>query len=85
MKYYFSIFIITLSAILLLGGLDHQPVGTSSTAFAQPQPPGKPWTGKTADGKIITKEDLAHILSNHKKWLETQGKKGERVILSRAH
>ncbi len=44
----------------------------------------KPWTGKLNDGTVINKEDLAKILADHKKWLETEGKKGLHANLSKA-
>lgn len=44
----------------------------------------EPWTGKLVDGTIITRSDLDKILAEHKKWLETGTKEGERAILSKA-
>jgi hypothetical protein len=76
MKYYLNILIITLSATLLLGGTRLKPVQLLNSAFAQF------WTGKTASGTVITEEDLARILANHKKWLETDRKGGEKANLS---
>jgi hypothetical protein len=76
MKYYLNILIITLSATLLLGGTRLKPVQLLNSAFAQF------WTGKTANGTVITEEDLARILANHKKWLETDRKEGEKANLS---
>jgi len=84
MKYSLTILIITLSTILLFGGTDFQPAGFLSAAFAQPQPPEKSWTGKTADGQVITQGDLNRVLASHKKWLETNGKKEMKADLSRA-
>jgi hypothetical protein len=81
MKYYLGIFIITLSAVFFLSGT-YLPLGVSNAAFAQPQPPEKPWTGKTANGTIITKEALASILADHEKWLETNGNEGKRANLN---
>jgi uncharacterized protein YjbI with pentapeptide repeats len=55
-----------------------------STAGAQTTTPEYPWTGKTADGKVIAKEDLDHILADHKKWLTTTGKEGQITNLAGA-
>jgi len=44
----------------------------------------KEWTGKLADGRIITKEDLSKILEEHGKWVASEGKEGQRADLSRA-
>lgn len=42
------------------------------------------WTGKLRDGTVITKEDLDKIVTGHKKWIETDGKEGQRADLERA-
>jgi uncharacterized protein YjbI with pentapeptide repeats len=55
-----------------------------SPAGAQTPPPEYPWTGKSADGKIITKADLDHILAEHKKWLISTGNEGQRASLAEA-
>jgi hypothetical protein len=55
-----------------------------SVAGAQTAPPEYPWTGKTADGKIIAREDLDRILAGHKQWLTTAGKEGQRADLTGA-
>lgn len=45
----------------------------------------KPWTGKLADGRVITRADLDQILQDHKLWLESDGKKGKKADLARAY
>ncbi len=53
-------------------------------AYSQVKEPAKPWTGKLADGRVITKQDLDKILQDHVRWLG-RGKKGEgRANLSKA-
>ncbi len=42
----------------------------------------EPWKGKLADGTEISEGDLSKILEEHKKWLETDGKEGQRADLS---
>jgi uncharacterized protein YjbI with pentapeptide repeats len=44
----------------------------------------KEWTGKLADGTIITEEDLREILRKHEQWVETNGKEGQQANLSGA-
>lgn len=44
----------------------------------------KPWTGKLADGRVITKADLDQILQAHSLWLKSEGKEGQRADLSGA-
>ncbi len=44
----------------------------------------KPLTGKLKDGTVITEEDLKRILSEHKKWVESEGKGGRKADLSGA-
>jgi hypothetical protein len=61
--------------VLWLGG---------TTISAGEEKPQQPWTGKLADGTVITKEDLQKHLEEHKKWLETKGKEGMRLDLSSA-
>jgi uncharacterized protein YjbI with pentapeptide repeats len=55
-----------------------------SVAFAQTSPPEYPWTGKSKEGKVITKVDLDQILADHKKWLTSTGKEGQRANLAEA-
>ncbi len=45
----------------------------------------KEWTGKLADGTVITENDLRSILEKHKRWFETGGQEGERDILKNAN
>lgn len=61
--------------VLWLGG---------TTISAGEEKPQQPWTGKRADGTVITKEELQKHLEEHKKWLETKGKEGMRLDLSSA-
>jgi hypothetical protein len=44
----------------------------------------KPWTGKLEDGTVITKQYLAKILAEHKKWIETEGHEELRANLGGA-
>jgi len=53
-------------------------------ALAQEKPHEKPWTGKLADGRVITKADLDQILQEHSFWLEGDLKKGKKADLSEA-
>ena len=41
----------------------------------------KPWTGRLADGRLITEADLDQILQEQKLWKESDGKKGKRANL----
>jgi len=84
MRYFIIILIVALSLIIPLGGTGLQSGQFFHSALAQQEPAAKPWTGKKADGTVITQEDLARILANHKKWLETDEKEGERANLSKA-
>ncbi len=43
-----------------------------------------PWTGKLADGRIITQADLDQILQAHALWLKSGRKEGQRANLSGA-
>ena len=45
----------------------------------------KPWTGKLADGREITKQDLSEILKANELWEDSQGKEGQRADLSNAN
>ncbi len=72
---YFGILMATLTASVLL---------FIGVACAQTPPPEYPWTGKTADGKIIAKEELDRILADHKQWRTTSGKEGQRAELTGA-
>ena len=76
--------IIGLSAVLVFSGVGSQSAHLVSAIFAQQQSAEKPWTGRTANGAIITKEELARILVKHKRWLQTQKREGERADLSGA-
>jgi uncharacterized protein YjbI with pentapeptide repeats len=71
----FGILLVTLAASLLL---------LISAVGAQTPPPEYPWTGKTAEGKVIAKVELDQILAEHKKWLTTTGKEGQRADLAEA-
>ena len=84
MRYFIIILILALSLIIPLGGTGLQSGQFFNSALAQPPPPEKPWTVKTVDGSVFTKEELDRILANHKKWLLTDGKEGEKADLSRA-
>jgi uncharacterized protein YjbI with pentapeptide repeats len=65
--------------LLVVGATGSQPVQFLGAVWAQEAPPDYPWTGKTADGAIITQDELARILANHKTWLATTGKEGQRA------
>ena len=68
------IFVITLAFILLMF-IRVFPVS------AQQQ---KDWTGKLSDGTVVIKMQMNNILEEHKKWLETEGRKGKQAIIHRA-
>jgi len=85
MRYFIIILIVALSLIIPLGGTGLQSGQIFNSALAQPPPAEKPWTGKKADGSVITKEDLDRILAKHEKWLKTLGKGGARANLSGAN
>jgi uncharacterized protein YjbI with pentapeptide repeats len=85
MSYYLSIFIVALSMIFPLGGTGLQSGQFFNSALAQPPPAEPVWTGKKADGTVITEDDLARILASHKKWLETDKKEGEKADLIGAY
>lgn len=53
-------------------------------ALGQEKPLKKPWTGKLADGRVISQADLDKILQDHKLWLEGDGKKGKMADLGGA-
>lgn len=53
-------------------------------ATAQEEKEQKEWTGKLQNGKILTKNELEKILSNHKRWLETNENEGIRADLRKA-
>jgi uncharacterized protein YjbI with pentapeptide repeats len=74
---------ISLSGILLLNTSSF--CSNEDKATAEKKDENKPWTGTLEDGTVITEEDLAKILADHKKWLETDGKEGERADLRRAY
>jgi uncharacterized protein YjbI with pentapeptide repeats len=71
---YLGIAVVTFAAILSL----------FIAVWAQTAPPEYPWTGKTADGKIIAQEELDRILADHKQWRTTTGKEGQRAELTGA-
>jgi hypothetical protein len=55
-------------------------------AFGQEEkPPEKPWTGKLADGRVITRADLDHILNDHNLWLASNGIEGKKADLGGAN
>ncbi len=59
-----------------------------SPALSQETPKAetkKPWTGKLADGRVITQADLDQILQAHALWLESGGKEGQQANLSGAN
>jgi hypothetical protein len=45
----------------------------------------KPWTGKLADGRVITQADLDQILQAHALWLRSIYKEGQQANLSGAN
>ncbi|MGC2693980.1 MAG: pentapeptide repeat-containing protein [Desulfobaccales bacterium] len=51
-------------------------------ALAQEKPPEPPWTGKFADGRVMTRTDLDQILKDHKLWFESDKKEGKKADLS---
>jgi hypothetical protein len=76
----------TLWVIRMVLGLACLILLVCSSALAQePEKAEKPWTGKLADGRVITKADLDHILQDHNLWLESKGKKGKKADLRRAN
>ncbi len=42
----------------------------------------EPWTGKLADGTVITEEDLRNVLADHQKWVFTDKEEGDKANLS---
>jgi hypothetical protein len=72
--------------IVLLGFLVLVPPSLLP-AFAQ-QPPKaetqKPWTGMLRHGQVVTRNDLDQILREYALWRKSNGRKGQRVNLSRA-
>ncbi len=74
-----SMLLLGLLALLLL---------TFSAVLGQETPKAetkKPWTGKLADGRVITQADLDRIIQAHDLWLASGPKRGERADLSRGH
>ena len=55
-----------------------------SPVLGQEEQTKKPLTGKLKDGTVITEEDLKRILSEHKKWVESESKAGRKADLSGA-
>jgi hypothetical protein len=55
-----------------------------SHTFAMEPVPKEPWKGKFKDGTEITEGELRIILEKHNKWLNSEGKDGERANLHRA-
>ena len=41
----------------------------------------KPWSGKWADGRVMTRANLDQILREHRLWLERDEKQGKRAFL----
>ena len=73
-------------SILLLGSL---ALMLLTYGLARAQEPKvtenkKPWTGKLADGRVITQADLDQILQMHALWLKSYRKEGKRAKLSNA-
>lgn len=58
-------------------------LGLAPAYGQEKKPPEKPWTGKLADGRVITRGDLGQILKDHKRWVE-HPTKGKRAKLSGA-
>jgi len=67
------------AALILLTLL---PAFAQEAKKAEPQ---KPWTGKLADGRMITMADLDQILQAHALWLQSEGKEGKQANLSEAN
>jgi uncharacterized protein YjbI with pentapeptide repeats len=44
----------------------------------------KSWTGKLANGRVITQADLDRILQAHALWLKSEGKEGQQADLNKA-
>jgi hypothetical protein len=55
-----------------------------ASAAGQEKPPKPTWTGKLADGQLITRADLDRILKEHRLWIESGKKNGSKADLSRA-
>jgi uncharacterized protein YjbI with pentapeptide repeats len=56
----------------------------SNSAFAQTKVKEEPWAGTLNDGTKINDEDLTRILTDHKKWLDTEGREGKKADLQEA-
>ena len=55
-----------------------------SPTFAQEQQEKKKWTGKFANGTVITESALRRIIEKHQKWVHTNEKEGEQAFLDKA-
>jgi uncharacterized protein YjbI with pentapeptide repeats len=66
-----------LLTLLAPGGAGCWP-GGGGAAGAQQTPPEYPWTGKTADGKVITKDELARLLGLKSQGPEVAGQAGKK-------
>ncbi len=75
MKLIVCVLSMTLVGILLL---------STVSSNGQDEQEKEPWKGKLKDGTVINKEDLSKILEEHKKWIETRKKEGQRANLSDA-
>jgi uncharacterized protein YjbI with pentapeptide repeats len=65
--------------MLLLGLLALMLLTLSPVLGQEPPKPEtqKPWTGKLADGRVITQADLDRILQAHALYLKSEGKEGQ--------
>jgi uncharacterized protein YjbI with pentapeptide repeats len=68
-----------LVTIFLLGGAGFPPAPLVNAAWAQQPPPEYPWTGKTAAGTIITREELTRLLADQNQGPTAAGKEGKRA------
>ncbi len=69
------LFLLLTSFVLLI----LTPAFGQGTQKTEPQ---KPWTGKSKDGRVMTKDDLAKILQAHILWEDSLGKEGQKADLS---
>lgn len=51
--------------------------GSAANTTSDRQSEVQEWTGKWADGSVLTRADLDEILRLHSRWLETDGAEGE--------
>ena len=56
-----------------------------SPGLAQEIRQERPWTGKFADGTMVTQDNVAEILRQHVEWLKSEGKEGRQADLSGAN